>query len=197
MSDPNDGDTEDDLGLDLDEDTSEQAAPAARSSWFGRWGRGLLKGLGIAVAVLVAMTAVGFLRGPSLPETAPDFDLPDIDGERVVLSDLRGTPVLLNFWATWCGPCRIEAPALSRFADRHDELVVLGIAADGNARSLRKSGEELGITYRIVRGDRKVFVDYGVQSFPTTVLLDADGQVVTSYTGMMLDPQLELAVLGL
>jgi len=160
-----------DLDDELDDDEQDHDAP--RRTWWGRWGRGLAQGLGVAVIVLVAMTVFGFLRGPSLSEGAPDFDLPDLDGERVVLSELRGQPVLLNFWATWCGPCRIEAPALSRFAERHPELVVLGIAADGSPASLRKASQDLGITYRIVRGNRAVIEAYEVQSFPTTVLLDS------------------------
>lgn len=171
------------------DDTQEEPEPRP---WWRRWGPGLLQAGGVAVAAIVLMTLVGWIRGPFLPPEAPAFNLRDLDGEAVALSDFRGQAVLLNFWATWCGPCRAEAPALSRFDQRHPDILVLGIAADGSPAQLRRSAEDLGITYRILRADRATLDRYKVSSFPTTVLVTEEGRVATTYTGMMMDPQLEL-----
>jgi cytochrome c biogenesis protein CcmG, thiol:disulfide interchange protein DsbE len=152
--------------------------------------------LGALAAVAVASQALGWLRAPSLPEQAPGFALADLDGGVVTLSDLRGRPVLLNFWATWCGPCRIEAPAFSRFASRNPDFVVLGIAADGPAGKLRRAREELGITYTVLQGDAPTLRAYQVGSFPTSVLVGPDGAVAGAHVGLMLDPQLAWFTLG-
>lgn len=179
----------------LDETDPSVETEAAHRPWWGRWGRGLAKGMGVALAAVAVVSVAGWLRAPALPDQAPEFALPDLQGETVALSDLRGSPVVVNFWATWCGPCRVEAPALSRFADRHPDLVVLGLAADGSAPQLRKARQDLGIRYTILRADRATLEAYRIDTFPTTVFVDAQGQVTTSYTGMLLDPQLEALAL--
>jgi thiol-disulfide isomerase/thioredoxin len=167
----------------------DDAEDPPRSLW-SRYGVGALKALGAVLLAIVAMQVVGWLRAPALPDLAPDFTLRDLDGESVQLSALRGQPVVVNFWATWCGPCRIEAPAFSRFANAHPEFAVLGVAADGPASKLRKSAEEIGIDYRVLQGDRATLRAYGVDTFPTTVVVASDGRVHASHTGMLLDPQL-------
>lgn len=143
---------------------------------------------------LVLMEVVGRLRAPDLPEFAPDFALTTLDGQRVVLSELRGKVVVLNFWATWCAPCRVEIPAFSRFAEAHPDVVVLGIATDGSEAELRIAGPALGIRYPIARADAATVTAYGISTLPTTVVVDADGRVHTAHSGIMLDPQLALAV---
>ena len=147
-----------------------------------------------ALVVSVAMIVFASLRGPNLPDRAPDFALPNLDGEIVQLADFRGKAVLLNFWATWCLPCRIEAPALSRLASSRSGLVVLGIAADGTPSELQAAAEELGINYTILRGDRVTLDAYSVDTFPTTVVVGPEGDVKRTYTGLLLDPQLWWAV---
>lgn len=150
-----------------------------------------------AAFALVALGIAGRLRAPDLPPRAPGFTLPDLDGEPVRLADYAGRPVVLNFWATWCMPCRIEAPSFEAFARSHPEIPVLGIAADGTADDLRTAAAELGITYPIVRGDRATLAAYGVTVYPTTVVVDAEGRVATSHAGLMLRPHLWLATRGL
>jgi len=149
----------------------------------------------LAVVALAAQV-LGWLRAPTLPERAPDFALADLDGEILRLSDLQGRPVLLNFWATWCGPCRVEAPAFSRFAQRNKGFVVLGIAADGPAARLRRARDELGITYVVLQGDRATLAAYEITTFPTSVLVDAQGRVAGAHVGLMLDPQLAWFTMG-
>ncbi|NOY26959.1 MAG: redoxin domain-containing protein [Oligoflexia bacterium] len=156
--------------------------------------RGLAEVLGMLLLAGVAMVVMGRLRAPSLPEQAPDFALMDLDGAPVSLSALRGRPVVLNFWATWCGPCRLEIPSFSSYADAHPDVVVLGMATDGSTAELRAAKQALGISYPVVRADDATIAAYGVTTLPTTVVVGVDGRVVAANTGIMLGPQLALAV---
>ena len=151
---------------------------------------------GMVVLAGVLMLVVGRLRAPDLPELAPDFALRTLDGNPVVLSELRGKPVVLNFWATWCGPCRVEIPSFSAYAEEHPDVVVLGIATDGTEAELRAAAKALDIRYPVLRADRATVAAYGVQTLPTTVVVDVDGRVHTAHTGIMLGPQLSMAVVG-
>lgn len=157
------------------------------------WWRHALEWGGWLVLGVILLQVVGSLRAPDLPDAAPDFALPDLHGQTVSLSDLRGQTVVLNFWATWCGPCRVEIPSFSAFADANPDITVLGIAADGPVPKLRKSATELGITYPVLVGDRDVLARYGVTTFPTTVVVGPDGEVRAAHTGMMFRPQLAWA----
>lgn len=169
------------------ESTAPEARAPSRIARLGRWlGQWALIALGVVVVGYVA----GRLRAPDLPEVAPDFELKSLAGERVLLSGLRGRPVLLNFWASWCGPCRFELPALRRFAEARPDVAVLGVAHD-EAGDLRAAADDAGTPYPILLDfDGAVSGLYGVKTLPTTVALDADGRVVWSYTGVLLDPQL-------
>lgn len=147
--------------------------------------------LGSTLALaLVALVVVGWLRAPSLPEQAPDFTLLDLDGRPVSLSDFRGRTVVLNFWATWCGPCRVEIPSIAAFSQDHPDVVVLGIAADGPVGKLRAEARELGATYPVLQNDGEVFDRYGITTYPTTVFVTPDGGIRWVHTGLLLRPQL-------
>ncbi|MCB9777701.1 MAG: TlpA family protein disulfide reductase [Alphaproteobacteria bacterium] len=158
--------------------------------------RGLAELLLMVVAAGAVVMIVGRLRAPDLPDGAPDFELTDLDGKEWQLSELRGQPVVLNFWATWCGPCKLEIPAFSDFARENPDVVVLGLATDGREAELRAASKQLGIAYPVIRADAETIAAYGVDTLPTTVIIDADGQVHTAHTGIMLGPQLKLAVSG-
>ena len=164
------------------------------------WRRGLRVTRDLIIAALVLMIAllvVGWLRAPDLPDKAPQFTLATPDGSQVSLSDYRGKTVLLNFWATWCPPCRLEIPAFSRFAARNPDVVVLGLASDNDPKLVARAAEELGADYTVLLADPKTLEAYGVTTFPTTVVVGPDGDVRSAYTGIMLDPQLAWATLGL
>lgn len=156
--------------------------------------RRVLRTLRSVVLTLLLVAVVshifGVLRAPDLPDVAPAFALRDTEGEMVTLEELRGKTVVLNFWATWCTPCRIEIPSFSRFANSHPDVVVLGIAHDGDQESLASAREDLDISYRVLVGTKPVFEAYGVSTFPTTVIVDPEGRVRSAYTGIMLDHQL-------
>ena len=151
-------------------------------------------GLSIGIAVLVYL-AIGWFRAPSLPDEAPDFTLKNLEGQEVSLSDYRGQWVVLNFWATWCGPCRTEIPAFSTFADENPDVVVLGVATDGDASTLKPAAEELGITYPVLVDNQGIRASlYQVNTLPTTVVVGPEGTVETVHVGIMMGWQLALAV---
>ena len=144
----------------------------------------------VAALGLALMIGFGWARAPSLPDEAPGFTLADLDGQPVSLADLRGRTVVLNFWATWCGPCRMEAPAFASFAEAHPDVAVIGIVADGPPAKVRKVSGELGISYPVLMGEPETFRAYGVDTFPTTVVVAPDGSVRWAHTGLMLRPHL-------
>lgn len=149
---------------------------------------------GMVLLGLLLMVVVGRLRAPELPDQAPDFDLRTLEGERMVLSELRGQVVVLNFWATWCAPCRLEIPSFSRFAEANPDVLVLGIATDGSEAELRVASPQLGIRYPVLRADAATTAAYGVSTLPTTVIIDAEGRVHSAHSGIMLGPQLAAEV---
>ncbi|HET7010431.1 MAG TPA: TlpA disulfide reductase family protein [Anaerolineales bacterium] len=138
--------------------------------------------------------------GPGVGSSAPDFELTSLDGDRVRLSALQGRVVLLNFWATWCDPCRLEMPDLQTRADRFgDQLVVLGINFDEPEADVRAFQEELGLTFPLLLDPgAKVQQLYRVVGYPTSVFVDEDGIVRFTHVGIMSGDQIDryLAELG-
>lgn len=118
---------------------------------------------------------------------APDFTLPSITGAGVRLTDFRGKVVLLNFWATWCAPCRIEMPWLVEVADLHkaDGLVVIGVSMDSGRGDVLKFTAERGVTYPILIGNSDVADAYGgVRFLPQTFFIGRDGRIVKQAFGI-------------
>jgi peroxiredoxin len=119
---------------------------------------------------------------------APDFDLPGLDGRRVKLSDFRGKAVLLNFWATWCPPCKIEMPWFVDLQKQYgkDGLVVLGVAMDDTEPAkIAEFAHDMGVNYQVLLGTDKVSDDYGdVQYLPTTFYIDRNGVIVDKAAGL-------------
>ncbi|MBN2801385.1 MAG: redoxin domain-containing protein [Deltaproteobacteria bacterium] len=174
-----------------DPSPAESPAPSAWGSIRRHWAAKLVRDLLIgAVLFSLALPVVGWLRAPDLPEVAPSFVLQDLNGKTVRLEDFRGQVVVLNFWATWCGPCRAEIPTFSRFAQRHPEVPVLGIAVDGSRAQLRSAQKSMGIAYPILLGDKATVAAYGASTLPTTVIVDEEGHIRTAHVGVMLPPHL-------
>lgn len=123
-----------------------------------------------------------------IPERLPDFSLPDLRGVSHGLADWRGRPLVVNFWATWCEPCRREIPLLRamRRENAGNHLEVVGIAID-HPEEVRKFVEELGIDYPILVGERgglEAVTALGVDTvLPFTVFADAGGRIVTLKIG--------------
>jgi len=120
---------------------------------------------------------------------APDFALKDSDGKTVKLSDYKGKIVLLNFWATWCGPCKIEIPWFVEFEQTYKDrgFAVLGVSMDEDGwDAVKPYLAAHKINYRILLGDDITGELYGgVESLPTTFLIDREGKVASVHIGLV------------
>jgi peroxiredoxin len=128
------------------------------------------------------------LRGDPTGQLAPDFELASLDGQTVRLSDFRGKAVLLNFWATWCAPCKIEMPWFVQFQEEHREhgFEVIGIAMeDTDSAAIREFADELGVNYTLLRGRNAVGDAYGVRGLPTTFYIDRAGRIAGRSLGLV------------
>jgi len=143
-----------------------------------------------SVLLMVACTGIGHTAPPDmlpvaertivkLGEPAPNFQLRDLNGYLITLSDLRGKVVLLNFWATWCGPCRVEMPAMEqlyRMFQRKD-FEILAVSTDAQGAAItRPFQQENRLTFPILHDpDYRVGLTYGARSLPMTFLIDRQG----------------------
>ncbi|GBC87754.1 Thiol-disulfide oxidoreductase ResA [bacterium HR12] len=161
----------------------------------------MLGGLVLAIlgATLKVNTGHRLPMNPSGP--APDFTLPLLQGQgSVTLSDLRGRPVLLNFWASWCVACKEEAPVLAAGWRRwRDEGVVfLGVNTQDSRSAAIAFEERYGIEYQsVVDENGSVTSAYGVTGFPETFFIDARGTIVAKYVGPLDGPTLDAYVRAL
>ena len=128
---------------------------------------------------------------------APDFSLADLEGNTVTLDQMRGKVVLLNFWGTWCGPCRKEIPDFINLMKKHkkDGLEIVGVTlTSGPPENIKTFADKWGINYKLltdINGNEsyKAFSDYctisgvGMRAVPTTFLIDRDGYIVRTYRG--------------
>jgi thiol-disulfide isomerase/thioredoxin len=150
-------------------------------------------------AVVAAMLFVGFhaaRRADSgasdsldiAGKPAPDFTLESLDGKNIQLSGYKGQAVLLNFWATWCGPCKIEMPWFVELQKEYGPqgLQIVGVAMDDASKEdIAKFAKEMDINYPILIGKEAVGNDYGgVNVLPTTFFIDRDGKIVAREFGL-------------
>jgi peroxiredoxin len=165
-----------------------------------------------AVLVLVASALFGYLvlpywsgaRGPQsalVGQVAPDFSLEIFHGSdsgtRIKLSALRGNVVVLDFWASWCRPCAVQAGILRDLVPRHpDDVVFVGVNTSDNPERAREFAERSQLPYIAVfdSGEGEVANAYGASSLPTLVIIDADGRVVSAASGVMSASELEAAI---
>lgn len=122
-------------------------------------------------------------------KTAPDFSLDTLEGQSVKLSDYRGKAVLLNFWATWCGPCKVEMPWFVDLQKQYGSqgLQIIGVAMDDSGRdAIDKFAKEMGVNYVILQGKEAVGDAYGgVLGLPTTFFIDRNGKIIDSSSGLI------------
>lgn len=133
----------------------------------------------------------GLVTGASVGNLAPDFKLENINGGSIELSSLKGKVVIIDFWDTWCPPCKRAMPTLQQLSQSYEgDLVIVGVALgrDGVAK-VRSFVEEKGLTFQFALADAPQYTvlrDYGgVQSIPTTFLVDRDGVIRNIWTGEM------------
>ena len=163
--------------------------------------------------VVVAVVAAGMLyfgfhtarrSGPTRPiglayaTPAPDFTLESLDGKNLSLSDLRGKAVLLNFWATWCGPCKVEMPWFVEFQNQYGSqgLQIVGVAMDDSSRDdIAKFAKDMGVNYPVLLGKEAVGDAYGgVPALPETFFIGRDGKIVDKIIGLRGKAEIEDSV---
>ncbi|HZD49908.1 MAG TPA: TlpA disulfide reductase family protein, partial [Silvibacterium sp.] len=144
-------------------------------------------------------------KNPLADKQAPAFTLKDTTGKKVSLADYKGKAVVVDFWATWCAPCKIEIPWLEKLHDQYASqgLVVLGISEDDldlddqaalfkEKQEIARSASKLGINYPVLIDDKKVSEPYGgVDALPTTFFVDRNGKVVAATVGLVDRDELE------
>jgi thiol-disulfide isomerase/thioredoxin len=132
---------------------------------------------------------IRFVRNP---DPAPDFKLTSLDGKPVTLAGSHGKVILLNFWATWCGPCRAEIPDLMELQNKYkDRLQILGLVVDDDDQdAIKDFVEKFGINYPVAIASDDVRLKYGgIAALPTSFVLDAEGRIVQKHEGLR-DPVL-------
>ena len=133
--------------------------------------------------------AVGLAEG----QRAPDFSLRTVDGEELALSDLRDRVVLLNFWGTWCGPCRREMPEFQKVYEEWQDagFVILAVAYNDTEAAIRDFRDEFGLTFPLALDeDGEINDAYVVQTRPSSYIIGRDGVIWTKHFGIMTEPQL-------
>ena len=139
-------------------------------------------------------------RTPAITKAsvAPDFTLESLDGKNVRLSDLRGKAVLLNFWATWCGPCKIETPWFVELQNQYGAqgLQVIGVAMDDSSKDdIAKFAKDMGMNYPVLLGKEAVGDEYGgVPALPETFFIGRDGKIVGKIMGLESRSEIEDSV---
>ena len=118
-------------------------------------------------------------------EPAPNFTVELIDGGTFSLSEALGRTVVLNFWASWCGPCREEIPAISVFADANPDVAVVGVAVRDVEEASRQFAAEVDASYPLALGTDEVEEAYPAFGLPYTVIIDAEGTVEQIYEGVV------------
>ena len=132
----------------------------------------------LTLGMLLAGCAGGTSQNPWIGKPAPDFQLSTPDGQPVSLSHLKGKPVLINFWATWCGPCRMEMPYLQQVYDewRGKGLVLLAINIGESPSQVAEFMQSQGLSLPVLLdGEENIAVMYNVRAIPTTFFIDGDG----------------------
>jgi thiol-disulfide isomerase/thioredoxin len=162
----------------------------------------------VVAVVAAAMLYFGFhmaRRSASEPPqvlgkstVAPDFTLQTLDGNNMRLSDLRGKAVLLNFWATWCGPCKIETPWLVELQKQYGSqgLQVVGIAMDDSGKDdIEKFAKDMGVNYPVLLGKEAVGDAYGgVPALPESFFIGRNGKIVDRIIGLKGRDEIEDAI---
>ena len=133
---------------------------------------------------------------PEVGALAPNFALETPDGESYTLSDLRGQPVLVNFWATWCGPCRVEMPAIQAAYETHQDEGFVVLAVDhtqtDTVPNVVAFGEELGLTFPLlIDPGSQIQDEYRIRAYPSSFFVDEEGVIQAVHFGPLTEGQLD------
>lgn len=124
---------------------------------------------------------------PTANSPAPDFAMRYADGAEVRLSDLRGRPILINFWATWCGPCRLEMPDIVAAYEKHREagFVVIAVNLEESAEKITPFAEQFSMALPIVMDDGAAARAYQVRVMPSSFFIDREGKISARWLGVL------------
>jgi peroxiredoxin len=128
----------------------------------------------------------GCVRDSSMtPTPAPAFDLPALNGGRVSLASLKGKVIVLDFWATWCGPCIIEIPEYTELWRKNQGrgVEIVGVACESDPQDVMDVALAHQIPYRVLMGGDRVSQEYGASGLPTTFVIDKQGQIRKRFVG--------------
>jgi cytochrome c biogenesis protein CcmG/thiol:disulfide interchange protein DsbE len=145
----------------------------------------LLAGGLLTIFAIVALLSVGFTLDPTKLEDrvtgrpAPGFTLVDLDGKTTTLADHAGKPVVINFWSTWCLPCKQEHPVLLEAAERYPDVKFFGVLYNDHPKKASKYLNEVGSNYpHLIDPNSRTAIDYAVTGVPETYFIDREGRIV-------------------
>jgi thiol-disulfide isomerase/thioredoxin len=148
---------------------------------------GLLAAFAISLLPSDTLAQLPVIRFARDPDPAPDFKVKDLDGKELSLEAVKGKVVLLNFWATWCGPCRAEIPSLIALQERYkDRLQIIGMVVDDDdEKAIREVVKDESINYPVALTTLPVRLAYdGITALPTVFIINAGGRVVQKHVGL-------------
>jgi len=143
------------------------------------------KTLAVIVLVFFVLLSGCEKKVPRVNSPAPDFILKDIEGKSVRLSDYRGKVVVLEFWATWCPPCKLAIPEFNSLYEKYigREFEVLAVSIDEDSSGLRSFAKEYGISYPVLADNKNVAELYGITNIPTTIIINKEGIISNKHLG--------------
>ncbi|MGD1089831.1 MAG: TlpA disulfide reductase family protein [Verrucomicrobiota bacterium] len=170
-----------------------------------------IKNVGIAFSIVAISVATALLGQSRLVASdanpiekaspAPGWELQDLNGKTVRLSDFKGKVVILDFWATWCPPCRAEIPGLIELQKKYQAqgLAVVGVSVDqASSDTVKSFVQQMGINYPVVLADTKVVTAYGgIAGLPTTFIIDRTGRIVKQHLGFTEKEEIETEIKSL
>jgi peroxiredoxin len=151
----------------------------------------------VLLAAFVGWTSLSATQPqPTAGAPAPAWKLQDVNGKTVSSADFKGKVVILDFWATWCSPCRAELPGFIELQKEHgkDGLAIIGASVDGAAEiaAVKKFAEKFGVNYPVVLADEETVRAFGgVDAIPTTFVIDREGRIVSRHVGFAEKAELE------
>jgi len=148
----------------------------------------VVNGLSKLVVVMSCLFFAALSQAESMSGPAPNFTLKSIDGKNVKLSELRGEVVMVNFWASWCGPCRQEMPILDAMYEEYQDLgfTILGVNVEEDPNAAKKLLKSIPVTFPILLdGENSVSKDYDVVAMPSTFMVDRDGNLRYKHLGYL------------